>query len=319
MSIDPTAMTKHPETLWESEVLPEQIDGLGHMNIRFYTANARRGASRLMQDLGLGREEAMSDPPLLCYPDVYTRFRAEQLEGALLAVRGGVLDVEDEALRLYLEVVNRSTGDVAATFVQSVLALDAKTRDPVLFAPAVLGAARSRSLELPDYAKPRTLKLEPISQRLTREEGLRRNLRTSNGSVEIGEEWCDRDGFARLNDNEVMFMIAYGARPEKPRIAMRDNNFRASDGRLLGWAMMESRNVVTHVPRQGDRVEAFQATTQLLEKAHSTTRWIFLSSGELCAVMQTVALAFDIEARRPVAIPPLNREEMQASYHPDLD
>jgi acyl-CoA thioester hydrolase len=319
MALDPSPMTTHLETLWESEVLPEQIDGLGHMNIRFYTVNARRGASRLMHDLGLGREEAMSRPPLLWYPDVYTRFRAEQLEGALLAVRGGVLDVEDEALRLYLEVINRSTGDVAATFVQSVLALDAETRDPVRFAPAVLDAARERLIELPDYAKPRTLNFEPIAHRLNREEGLRRNLRTSRGSVEVREEWCDRDGFARLNDNEVMFMIAHGVRAGKSRTAMRNNNFRASDGRLLGWAMMESRNVVTHVPRQGDRIESFQATTQLLEKVHSTTRWIFLSSGELCAVMQTVALAFDIEARRPVPIPPLNREEMQANYHPDLD
>ena len=120
-------------------------------------------------------------------------------------------------------------------------------------------------------------------------------------------------------DTHILFMIAHGRLPGQMGMTMKDNNFRDADGRLLGWAMMESRQILLRLPRAGDQVESFQATTQLLDKVHSNTRWIFTSTGELCAVMQTVALAFDIAARRPISIPAANREEMLASYHPDLD
>ena len=94
--------------LWESQVLPEHIDGLGHMNTKFYAVNARTAADRLLQELGLTARLPDDGSVFVAFPDVYTRFRKEQLEGALLVVRGGVLAVEEGGIRLYLELINRS-------------------------------------------------------------------------------------------------------------------------------------------------------------------------------------------------------------------
>ena len=65
-----------------STVTEEQIDHLGHMNVRFYGVNAAAGTRALLAELGVGRRRAQ-------VVDLYTRHRREQLLGAELVVRSG--------------------------------------------------------------------------------------------------------------------------------------------------------------------------------------------------------------------------------------
>ncbi len=304
--------------LWESTVLPEQIDGLGHMNTRYYSVNAQRASGRLLRELGLESDCLESGPDVLGFPDVYIRYRKEQLEGAPLAVRGGVLETSRTALRAYLELVNRQTGDVAATFVETLEVQDRATRQPRELPVALRRRAAERQVEVPDYARPRSLVLGPLRTDLPMAEAERRGLRVSREPLLLDEAWCDGNGFLRIDDSNTLFMVVHGIRRRGDR-AIRDNNFRTTDGRLLGWAMMESRQVLTRLPKAGERLSSYQAETLIEDKVHSTTRWIYdADTAELCAVMQSVALAFDIEARRPIPIPEANRQELLTRYHPDL-
>ena len=86
-----------------STVTPDQIDHLGHMNVRYYGVNACSATRSLV-----------GAAPIV---DMYTRHHREQLVGAELEVRSGLLDVDDRTVRLYHELANTDTGDVAATFV----------------------------------------------------------------------------------------------------------------------------------------------------------------------------------------------------------
>ena len=52
--------------------------------------------------------------------DSYTRHRREQLLGAPLVVRSGVLDAGPTELRIYHELANEDSGELAATFVHRV-------------------------------------------------------------------------------------------------------------------------------------------------------------------------------------------------------
>src|SRR5262249_39810262 len=126
--------TARPETnrrivvdvLHTTEVTPDQIDHLGHMNVRYYATNARAGAERLLATLGLVRARERT----VVQRDTSVRHHREQLVGSRLAVRGGVLDASPDRIRLYEELANIETGDIAATFVLTFEAAAAATRTP---------------------------------------------------------------------------------------------------------------------------------------------------------------------------------------------
>ncbi len=304
--------------LWEMTVRPEHIDGLGHMNVRYYSLAAQRAAGRLFRDLGLASDLLESGPEVLAFPDAYIRYHREQLEGASLAVRGGVLEPGADGLRLYLELFNRDNSDVAASFVYRVELQDRGERRVQPLPAAVQARAANERVDLPDYAAPRTLGLDPVRTDVTLDEARRLGLSRSAPPVTLEEAWCDSDGFLRVGDANTLFMVIHGVR-RRAAEPMRDNNFRTDEGHLMGWAMMESRQVITRLPRLGDVITCYQAETLVADKVHCSTRWVYQGeSGASCAVMQTVALAFDIQERRPVSIPERQRAELMASYHPEL-
>ena len=84
------------QILHESTVLPEEIDSLGHMNVRYYMARMEAANRRLIEQLGA--EGPATANAMLWRSDTYTRFRREQFEGATLHTRGGVLDVGEAGM-----------------------------------------------------------------------------------------------------------------------------------------------------------------------------------------------------------------------------
>ncbi|MEM9518956.1 MAG: thioesterase family protein [Actinomycetota bacterium] len=121
------------EVSHRSTVTPDQIDDLGHMNVRYYGVNAAAGTRAVCERLGLGR---------LAMRSGYTRHHHEQMEGNELVVRSAVVP-GGERLRIYHELRNVADDDLAATFVHE---LD----HPPVDAP---------DFELPAYGAPRSLSL----------------------------------------------------------------------------------------------------------------------------------------------------------------
>ena len=110
--IDDTTTTDLTVT-HHSAVTEDQIDHLGHMNVRFYGVNAHMGTAAILDRLGIARDAA----PVV---DSYTRHRREQLLGAPLVVRSGVLAAAPAELRIYHELANEDSDELAATFVHRV-------------------------------------------------------------------------------------------------------------------------------------------------------------------------------------------------------
>ena len=77
MSTQPELTVSHTST-----VTHDQIDELGHMNVRWYGANAVAATASLCERLGLGSPALHS---------TYTRHHHEQMEGNELEVRSAVL------------------------------------------------------------------------------------------------------------------------------------------------------------------------------------------------------------------------------------
>jgi acyl-CoA thioesterase FadM len=304
--IDDTTTTDLTVT-HRSTVTEEQIDHLGHMNVRFYGVNAHAGTAAVLDALGVERVDTQ-------VVDAYTRHRREQLLGAPLVVRSGVLDVGRLDVRLYHELANEDTGELAATFVHRVRREDGSGADLPL--PDGL-AARAEALltTIPPHGASRSIPLasDPITTAPAINELRDRKLAMRKPRAVSAEE-CGPDGtYVRT----LAPMLVWGGEPvdrDTPEML-----HTTDDGRRMGWASMETRLAIRRLPSAGDRVQSFSAVLALADKTSHRILWAYdVEREDLLVSFEIVNLAFDIAARAPMSIPEHIRKAETTVLHTDL-
>ncbi|MFN3258852.1 MAG: thioesterase family protein [Ilumatobacter sp.] len=268
-----------------STVTPDQIDHLGHMNVRYYAVNARAATRALV---GSGQ-----------IVEMYTRHLREQLLGAELEVHSGVIGVDAHSTRLYHELVNAATGDIAATFVYR-----ARTETPI---------DTIDTIELPERGRPRSIDLDARMARPTLDEV--RGL----GLAMRAPRTIDRDDTAggQTVPSAIAPMLFWGGVPvdgEEQQLVHTGPN-----GEDIGWATMETRLVIERPVELGTRIQSFSATTSIADKTTQMSMWVYdLDRGDLLASFELVSVLFDIGARRALSIPDDMRADYTARLHPEL-
>ncbi len=287
-----------------SVVSEDQIDHLGHMNVRFYGENARAASDAFVESLG-GANDLWIEPV-----DLYTRHLHEQLLDAPLLVRTGVLGVGDGELRLYHELVNADTDDLAASFVQR---LEARAADgPASNWPP---ARDLPTIDIPTRGQPRSIRLDtdPIRSAPTLDEVRERDLAMRHPRTVEPDE-CGADGWLRAHDAP---MLLWGGEPLEGASAPTLHD--GPDGARIGWASMETRVAVRRLPRQGTRIQSFAATVSVADKVNQQVLWAFdLDRQDLLCTFEVVSLAFDTVGRRAVSIPDDLRRHNLQRLHPEL-
>ena len=291
-----------------SAVTEDQIDHLGHMNVRFYGVNAAAGTAAILDALSV--PEGVTLRPV----DIYTRHHREQLLGAPLVVRSGVIDVLDDGIRIYHELANEATDARAATFVHRVRAEDEVGR-PIAIPTPTADAAGARLVDIPAHGATRSISLAtdpvasaPALETLRDRDLAMRKIRT------VSEEECNADGayipaFAP--------MLTWGGEPANRRIP--EMVHEGPDGMRMGWASMETRMVIERLPRLGDRIQSFSAVIALADKTSHRIQWAYdVDRGDLLTTFEVVNLAFDITARAPMSIPTHLRESETFVLNTDL-
>ena len=291
-----------------SAVTEDQIDHLGHMNVRFYGVNAAAGTAAVLD--GLGVPENVTLRPV----DIYTRHHREQLLGATLVVGSGAIEVLDHGIRIYHELAHEATGALAATFVHRVRAEDERG-GPIALPTATAHAARARLVDIPAHGATRSISLAtdpvataPALETLRDRDLAMRKVRT------IFEDECNADGtyipaFAP--------MLTWGGEPANRRIP--EMVHEGPDGMRMGWASMETRMVIERLPRLGDRIQSFSAVIALADKTSHRIQWAYnVDRGDLLTTFEVVNLAFDITARAPMSIPTHLRDSETFVLNTDL-
>ena len=300
------------DVLLKTQVTPDQIDHLGHMNVRFYSAHARTGAESLLASIGLASDERIA----LVGRDVYVRHHREQLVGAQLEVRGGVLDASPDRIRLYEELLNPEADEVAAAFVLSFDLVDLSSQQRVAIEGKVVEAARDLVVVLPDHGRPRSIDLDedptaqPPSLDLLRERGLAiRQVRVIDDTLEADDEGVVSSAW--------LGELVWGGEPA-PGADFRPLE-PLPDGGSMGFATMETRAAWARPARRGDRIQSFGAELDIHSKTMLSRFWLYdVDGAELIAVFTVVNVAFDISARRAIVIPDVVRDRITRRYHPDL-
>lgn len=268
-----------------STVTDDQIDHLGHMNVRYYAINAR-AATRSF----LGKGQVL---------DIYTRHHREQLVGAELEVRSGVLSVDADSTRVYHELANTSTGEIAATFVHRV-----RTDTPT---------DHVDTIELPVHGRPRSIDLDTVMASPTLDEVRRLGLAMRVERTITNE---DTDGSDRVSSSMAP-MLFWGGEPIDG--GTQQLVYTGPAGQDIAWATMETRVAIGRLPQIGTRLQSFSATTAMADKTTQTSMWVYdLNSAEMLASFEVVSVLFDIGARRAMSIPDEMRTAQSSQLHPEF-
>jgi acyl-CoA thioester hydrolase len=316
-------MTAAMRTLDTSEIKPEEIDGLGHMNVRFYMERAQRANRVLLAELGVGGDEGEAPGVRVTQTDTYVRYHREQFRGQVLAVNGGVLEAGPTGLRAFYELTNPARGEIAATFIIVSSLADRASGLAAPLSAESLKAADAARIELPDYGKARTIDLKAPRLDLSHQAVAARIPEDGSDPMSRRSEWsvpaeaCDEHG--NLADTGALM---FGGWRQPSAEEMRRHGpmtFVGDDGHRLGWASLETRMVRAGQARAGDVLSSIGAEIGLHAKVRHSRRWLFnLTSGQLVSLNDNVSIALDLDARKAIDIPPSIRRQIEASYAPEF-
>lgn len=274
-------------------VQQEECDVMGHMNVRHYVARVTDALAWLLLEAG--------HPGGFAVLDQHIRFLREMAPGTPFTILGGVVEQRAGRLLAFCEMRNTATDAPAATFATWIAPED----------PGGLVVPEALRVALPAHAAPRGLSFaapRPLPDRAAaRAMGLTEGYR---GAVRAHE--CDAAGVMRPDG--VIARVWDGV----PNLRNRGTGLGVKeDG--VGSAALEYRLVHLAPLRAG---QLLTVTSGLRALAEKTTTWTHLlhdgETGAPVAAAEAVGVAFDLVARRAIAIPDTRREALGAMLVPGL-
>jgi acyl-CoA thioester hydrolase len=122
-----------PFDRYEGEVLPEWIDGNGHMNLAYYVVLFDYGTDAIFEALGFGHAYRLASGCGSFAVESHTLYERELLVGARVRVRSWVLGADSKRLHLAHEMVRIADGARAAAQELKYLHVDLTQRRVVPF------------------------------------------------------------------------------------------------------------------------------------------------------------------------------------------
>jgi len=310
------------KVLHESTVQPEEIDSLGHMNVRYYMTRVDQANRAMLAEIGI--QEAPGR--VIRRLDTYTRFHREQFAGATLHTLGGLIAIEgaDESPEVngYFEIRNPDNNQVAASFILRSCLIDVASQQVLDISTNSANTSEYRAI-VPDHGMPRSLSLnEPARIRLEELEAVVGDDPTPgmmNGRREnvVHADDCDSDG--RLCEEVDLMFVLHRSNPGSESESAGPPIQRDSEGRRYSWAMIETRSMVWHRPMAGETVLSISADIANGEKWRQSRRWMFAEeTGFLLGISDSVGLCIDLDARRSIPMPSDVIESIERSSLPQF-
>ncbi len=298
-----TTNSGEPLEVWRGGVDIWECDQMGHMNVRFYLAHAVEGLAGLAAALGMPRAFAPSSSATLLPLSVHIRFLREARLGSPLHMTAGILAISESDVDVLLTLIHTETGLPAATLRLQMVHVTPAGR-PFPWPDRVRERAEALRSSLPDYAAPRGLEAsEPVwSVGLAEAQALGMKV-SGRGAVSPPE--CDV--FGRIRPDRVLARIgqvSYFTAMMAAVLAEAPMEAEAS-GRRVGSAIVECRIVFRSWPGAGDGIEVHSALSTADARTLRMVNWLLDPvNGQAWASAEMVAITFDLEARKAIALTP---------------
>ena len=135
------------ELNYRGAVYPWHCDHMGHMNVMWYTGKFDEASWSLLAQMGLTRrflEERNHGMAALQQNITYQR---ELRAGDVVSIRSGVLEVKEKIVRLYHEMQNEETLEIAAFSTITGVYMDTNARKSLCIPSDVAERIRSQQLD----------------------------------------------------------------------------------------------------------------------------------------------------------------------------
>jgi acyl-CoA thioester hydrolase len=282
-----------------------ECDEMSHMNIQFYMAKASDAAFNMGVALGVGGRDEAAKAASLAPIEHHIRFHREMMVSDLVSVRSGVVDIEDRAFTLYLEMKNALSDALTATFVMRTGHRDHKGGHLSPLRNETRRRAEKLRVELPTEATARALTSDSFDRDISTARADKLGLIVSNRSV--CNPWeCDANGhmnprfyMARFSECQGHFWAHIGiGRHSQAEMELAT---ATTEYRLVHFCPLLAGNTILV------RTGLFGLTQRTVHYKH----WMFDGeSGAPVAASEGIALLFNRTTRRAVDFPENLRARM---------
>jgi acyl-CoA thioester hydrolase len=128
---------------YRGTVYPWHCDHVGHMNVMWYVGKFDEASWQLFNAIGLSVPYLRSAGRGMAAVDQHISYLQELHAGAVVSVRTRLLEVKERSLRFEHEMVDETTGAVAARTTLKAVHLDTTARKSTAFAAAVVAKAQT--------------------------------------------------------------------------------------------------------------------------------------------------------------------------------
>ena len=113
---------------YRGTVYPWHCDHMGHMNVMWYTGKFDEASWSLLSQIGLTQSYLKKQEKGLAALQQNITYKRELLAGDVVSIKSGVLDVAEKVVRIFHEMRNEETREVAAFSVITGVFMDAVVR-----------------------------------------------------------------------------------------------------------------------------------------------------------------------------------------------
>jgi acyl-CoA thioester hydrolase len=125
-------------------VYPWQCDHMGHMNVMWYAGKFDEASWQAMARLGVTRTYMLERNCMMAAVQQDTAYKRELRTGDILTVRTRIHDIGEKTVRMFHEMKNDGTGEIAATSAVTGIHIDKATRRPCPFPHDLLRVMHNR-------------------------------------------------------------------------------------------------------------------------------------------------------------------------------
>jgi acyl-CoA thioester hydrolase len=269
------------------------------------------GLGALAGRLGLPKAFTRRAEATLLTRDHYMRFLREVRPGEGIYATAGVAGIGESEARILL-VLRHLSGEPAAAHQIVVQHVTASEGRPFPWAERTLRLAEALRVEIPAFARPRSLSLEPVESRASLERAEALGLvRTGTGMV--GAQDCD--ALDRMRTEMVIGRISDGI----PRLLAAIGGPSMGETPGVGAAALEYRLLHFGWPRAGDRVELRSGLVGVEGRVRRMAHWLLdADSGRALGSAECIAADLDRATRQIAALSPQARAQAAAMAIPGL-
>lgn len=280
-----------------------ETDQMGHMNVQFYMEKASHGLAALGLHLGMAPNSGPCYGKLIA-SNHHVRFLREQRPGAPFLIRAGILDMGEDSLTVYQEMISTTSGEVAATFTGDAVLLDTRTQQPRTLPDSARDEAQALLMAQPTHGQPRGLQLYRPRPSPTLQEADTLGMLPTH-QCEIQAAQCDPEG--HLLARHYMGIVSDAI----PNLLAQMQGDREASAPDVGGAALEYRFIYRDRPRAGDVLALRSGLRAVTGKTYLWCHWLFdLATGTAVATAEAVAVALDLKARKVIPIPEAVRSRL---------